>query len=368
MIKGFLEVAAPGEVRGWAYDTAEPRAHLSVDVLCGARMLGRARADLYRHDLEAAGVGQGDHAFVVRWEPALTEADLSLVSARVNCPGRLFHVLPRLVAAPEPKPSLPPIAWPGPVSDPEHRPVFILGAARSGTSAVAHALLTAAGYEGNEEGHLFDMLAPLVAGARRFDASKADERLAGRNTTVARVPPEFIDDGLAFIAITAARLLFPTGRWLDKTPYIDMVFLAPRFRRIWPNARFVFMKRRAIENIASRMRKFDFDFAHNCREWATIMEAWLAAREKLSGAAVELDQIDVARAPDQAAERLAGLLGLSETEQGRVAQLLRSERPQQTGVAIAEEKGLEDMGWRPDWVSTFREVCGPIMAAYGYQE
>jgi hypothetical protein len=168
--------------------------------------------------------------------------------------------------------------------------------------------------------------------------------------------------------VTAARLLFPTGRWLDKTPSTNMVFLAPRFRRIWPNARFVFMKRRAVENIASRMRKFDFDFAHNCREWATIMEAWLSVREQLAGAALELDQLDIARAPDQSTELLAGLLGLSATEQGRVAQMLRSERPQQTGAAIEDERGLEKMGWRPDWVSAFRELCGPMMAAYGYRE
>jgi len=368
MITGFLELASPREMRGWAYDGAEPGAHLSVEVLCGARTIGRVRAELYRRDLETAGVGQGDHAFVLRCDPALSEADLSLVSARVNCPGRPVQVLPRFSGAPEPEPFLPPITWPGQASDPEHRPVFILGAARSGTSAVAHALLAAADYEGNEEGHLFDMLAHLVVGAQRFDDSKADERLAGRNTTVARVPAAFIDDGLACIAVTAARLLFPTGRWLDKTPSVNMVFLAPRFRRIWPNARFVFMKRRAVENVASRMRKFEFDFAHNCREWATVMEAWLSVHERLEGAALELDQLDIARAPDQSAERLAGLLGLSTTARGRVAQLLRSERPQQTGAAIEEERGLEAMGWRPDWVSAFRELCGPMMAAYGYRE
>ncbi len=76
------------------------------------------------------------------------------------------------------------------------------------------------------------MLAPLELAARRFNAGKADERLAGRNTTVARVPKGFIDEGLTSIVITAARLLFPTGKWLDKTPSTNMVFLAPRFQRI----------------------------------------------------------------------------------------------------------------------------------------
>ena len=368
MITGFLELASPREMRGWAYDQAEPGAHLSVEVLCGARTIGRVQADLYRRDLEAAGVGQGDHAFVLRCDPALTEADLSLVSARVNCPGRLVHVLPWLVDAPERKLSLSPIAWPGPASDLEHHPVFILGAARSGTSAVAHALLAAAGYEGNEEGHLFDMLAPLAAGARRFDDSKADERLAGRNTTVARVPPAFIDDGLAFIAITAARLLFPTGRWLDKTPCADMVLLAPRFRQIWPNARFIFMKRRAIENIASRMRKFEFEFAHNCREWVSVMQAWLHVHAQLGSAAIELDQLTLAHAPDRAATEIARLLGLSNTEQRRVAQTLASAWPQRTASAVAQVKGIGDVGWSSEQQELFRALCGSTMELLGYGE
>ena len=59
MITGFLELASPHEMRGWAYDQAEPGAHLAVEVLCGARSIGRTRADLYRRDLEAAGWGRG---------------------------------------------------------------------------------------------------------------------------------------------------------------------------------------------------------------------------------------------------------------------------------------------------------------------
>ena len=368
MIEGFLEMVTPREMRGWAFDPARPEAHLAVDVLCGARVVGSASAEMYRRDLEEAGRGEGDHAFVLMLSPPLSEQELDQVSARAAHPGARAQPLARLATPPAPPAEEPPIAWPGQTSDPQHRPVFVLGAARSGTSAVTHALLAGTRYEGNEEGHLLDVLAPLIVTLTQFYAGKTDERSPGRNTTVARVPKAFFEDAFNEMVITATRSLFPQGLWLDKTPSANMIHLAPRFLRIWPNARFIFMKRRAIENIASRLRKFDYDFAHNCREWAQVMEAWLSVREQLDGVAMELDQLDVAREPARAAAAITSLLGLSPVEQRRVAQMLASERPQQTGDTFGEVTSLEKIGWRPDWVRTFREMCGPMMAAFDYRE
>ena len=368
MIEGFLELVTPGEMRGWAFDPARPETHLLVEVLSGARVLGSVQADMYRRDLETAGQGEGDHAFLLTLTPPLSATELEHVSARASHPGARPQPLRRLTTVSEAPPERPPIAWHGRTSDSEHRPVFILGAARSGTSAVAHALLAATRYEGNEEGHLFDVLAPLTVALNGFYASKTDERAPGRNTTTARVPKAFFEDAFAEMTITAARALFPSGLWLDKTPSANMIHLAPLFRRIWPKARFIFMKRRAIENIASRLRKFDYDFAHNCREWAQVMQAWLTVREPLDGVALELDQLTAAREPAEAATAIARLLDLSSIEERRVAQMLAHERPQRTGETFGEAKSLEEMGWRPDWVRTFRELCGPMMAAYDYRE
>jgi hypothetical protein len=267
---------------------------------------------------------------------------------------------------PQPAPAQPPMEWPRATTDTRHRPVFILGSARSGTSAVTQALLTATTYQGYEEGHFFDVLAPLTVALNEFLTTKADEH--GRNTTASRISRTFVDEGLDDIMITVARELFPKGLWLDKTPNTNMIHLAPRFLHIWPNAKFVFMKRRGIENVASRLRKFEYNFARNCREWAAAMEAWLAVRDQLAGSSLELDQATAAREPELAAMRLAELISLSDTEQRRIGQVLASERVQQTGDAAAVAKPLLDMGWRADWVEAFREICGPMMCAFSYTE
>lgn len=366
MISGYFGSVTAREVRGWAYDSADPGAHVVVEIVCGERIVGRTRADLYRRDLEAAGIGAGDHAFLFDCVPPLSEADLPAVAARVPRPGASPLELKRVAPQPDRQPAQPPITWRGPTTDPEHRPVFILGSARSGTSAITEALLASTGYEGYSEGHFFDVLAPLGVALRAYNVTKGEER--ARKTAAARFAPSFVEDGLASIAIDAARQLFPLGLWLDKTPYTNMIHLAPRFRQIWPNARFIFMKRRGVDNVLSRLRKWDGDFPRHCRDWAGAMQAWLSVRDGLRGASLELDQLTLAHEPERGASEVATLLGLSDVEQARMAQALARERPQRTGENVGETVALKDTGWSAEWMLMFREMCGPMMAAFAYGE
>jgi hypothetical protein len=212
------------------------------------------------------------------------------------------------------------------------------------------------------------VIAHLTVALNEFNASKADERLAGRNTAAARVDPLFFQHGIYAVVIAAARELFPSGLWLDKTPNSNIVYLAPRLRKIWPNARFIFMKRRGIENIASRMRKFKPDFAHHCREWTAVMNAWLSVRDQLAGVAAEIDQSLMANDAESVATEIARHLSLSETERTRIARILAAEHPQRTAQGKGGDMSFADVGWTSDQVRVFQELCGSVMQAYGYTE
>jgi hypothetical protein len=183
---------------------------------------------------------------------------------------------------------------------------------------------------------------------------------------VAHVPKKYVQDMLAHGMIVAMRQIFPEGLWLDKTPSVNMIHLAPVLRDIWPQARFVFMKRRGIENILSRQRKFPYDFARNCREWKQAMEAWLAVRPALTGAALELDQHFVATNPAGAAGAIGRLLGLSATETDRLGLALDTVRPQRTGGVFDETLGLAETGWSDPEMQIFDELCGEVMTVFGY--
>jgi hypothetical protein len=371
VIKGFLEFCDPLQVRGWVFVPEHPLELVEVEVLCDGRMIGRVLANVYRQDLEAGSIGQGDHAFIFNFPAPLTAGELDRVTVRAVLTQDETVDLPRLrpaspAAASASAPRVAALNFPEIARDETQHPVFILGSARSGTSAMIGGLIRVTRYTGHEEGHFLGVLAPLLVHLQRYYGSKFDEFVTRSNTMIAQVPQQFMCDAIYHGLIVAMRTLYPDGCWAEKTPNHDMIHLAPRFREIWPNARFIFMRRRAIENIASRLRKFDYNFAENCKEWASAMTAWVGVRDELKGAALEVDQSFMAEHPDEAASAVARLLALDERESNRLAQVLNAERPQRTSATFAEVLSLDAMHWPPENVAVFDEVCGGMMRRFGY--
>ena len=62
-LRGFVDMAGPGVVEGWAQDEADAETPVALDVLRGGRRIGRVLANRYRADLRDAGLGSGCHAF-----------------------------------------------------------------------------------------------------------------------------------------------------------------------------------------------------------------------------------------------------------------------------------------------------------------
>lgn len=232
---------------------------------------------------------------------------------------------------------------------------------------MAQGLLKSGVFEGNQEGHVFDLLAHFSVALRKYYDFKSDDAFGGRDTTLSRVPKEFFRERLDADFIAVAAKLFPTGRWLDKTPNSDMIFLAPRFKKMWPNARFIFMRRRFLENAASRSRKYpEFEFEHHAMEWSRAMEAWLQAKPHLQGAAIEIDQRFLSEQPEKVANELAGFLSLTGKEEIRLAQALRYDQPERTAAGQWQACDLSDMGWGEAEQKHFAQYCGKLMNAFGY--
>lgn len=61
--RGHIDAIRDGHVLGWAQDGAQPRRRLVVEFYAGGVLLGTARADRFRGDLVAAGIGDGKFGF-----------------------------------------------------------------------------------------------------------------------------------------------------------------------------------------------------------------------------------------------------------------------------------------------------------------
>lgn len=368
-IQGFVDAVEPFQIRGWVHDKASPHRSVTVEVLLRGEPIGRVNASLYRQDLEQGGIGSGDHAFIFNFDKKLEPADVRQVNVHAYRLDGSFEILKAAaqIDAEPAAPERPVIHFEGVVADPTQHPVFVLGAARSGTSAVAQALLKLTRFSGNQEGHLLDLMAHLSVALNKFYIEKTDEHAPGKDTTVSLVPREFFQGKLNEMFIELIRQVFPGGSWIDKTPNSNMIYLAPRFLEIWPNSRFIFMKRRFLENVASRNVKFPGQgLEHHSSEWSRVMTAWLNVRDQLKGAAIEIDQRLLLRSPDQASEAIATLLGLSDVEATRVHQAFLYDHPERTSNKRTADLDIGKMGWQQEQMECFRQACAEVMASFGY--
>ena len=370
MLKGFLEAVERFQARGWGFDTDQPDRHLEVEILVGGQRVGTAVADGYRADLEQGGIGGGDHSFVFNFAQPLGPDALDNVTARVAGFGNatLQRWQEVAVEGGEAPQQAQQVSFSGVSQDDTQHPLFILGAARSGTTAITQAMLKATRYRGYYEGHLLDLLAEFYVTLDRFYSIKGDEWSdPHRFTTIKQVPVQFFREGFEGVAIDAMRSVFPDGWWLDKTPTANMIHIAGRLRHIWPQAKFIYLKRRAFENLASRSRALaSRTFDVHCREWADAMQAWRQVRSQLAGCALQIDQHYLAGSSDQAAAEIAAFLQLQPDQAQRFRQALSVDRPERTSPNFLQAYDASELGWSADQWKMFDATCGAELDAFGY--
>jgi hypothetical protein len=226
--------------------------------------------------------------------------------------------------------------------------------------------LLAGGYNGYREGNFLTLL--------RVIEVVTDRHRATFGTPAGKVLAGCLNwDNLKADLFDVLKLhvdaLNPASPWLDKTGNPEMIEAIPLLMRLWPAAGFIFAKRRAIENVVSRLKKFpEHGFEYHCRDWARNMAAWRAVRDQLGARCVEVDQQDIARGPGEVAGKLASFLGLGSEARERMQRTFARDRPQETEAGSSMRVlDIRDTGWTAQQREIFLRLCGPEMDHYGYR-
>jgi Phytanoyl-CoA dioxygenase (PhyH) len=82
-IEGHIDQASPGAIEGWIADRKHPAARLEIEVVHGDAVLGRCVADLYREDLQEAGIGDGRYGFKFPLPIVLARSEVTKVGVRL---------------------------------------------------------------------------------------------------------------------------------------------------------------------------------------------------------------------------------------------------------------------------------------------
>lgn len=71
-------------INGWIIDQKNTGDHVRLNFMLGGYRFLDTTADVYRADLKAAGVGNGDHSFSVRFNPPLTDEEIASLEVSLN--------------------------------------------------------------------------------------------------------------------------------------------------------------------------------------------------------------------------------------------------------------------------------------------
>lgn len=226
--------------------------------------------------------------------------------------------------------------------------------------------LFAAGVSGFREGNLLGLLKPLYDRIDNHFASFADP---SGQTLISQIQSESFKRAVRDFIKRELDRLNHRRPWLDKTCNCEAILVVPDLIEMWPKCRIIFARRRAIENIQSRLIKFsERDFKYHCLDWARNMSGWRRIRDSLEPwRYVEIDQRDVILRPETVAQAIASLLALDDETIARMKGAFVRLRPQQTAPGTAERvTALDKTGWTRAQMADFNQICGPEMQAYGY--
>jgi len=257
-------------------------------------------------------------------------------------------------------------------------PVFIMGRQRTGTSITWRALRVA-GLRGFPEGHLwFD----LVEAFARFRNPSYQENVRQEIFTLGSGRNRALEQRFALMMDRFQRdfLGGDLVRWVDKSPGVHAVRLAPMVAELFPRAQFIFMMRNPITTVNSavhyvpRNREDEplvrddkplYVYRTTCQHWVRVMELWRQVRPLLGERALEIAQEEIVERPVQVSERLAAFLGIPESAR-ELADVFQSRREN----TAFPDREVGDFFYPVDWTGeqkrVLAEVCGEEMALWGY--
>ena len=191
----------------------------------------------------------------------------------------------------------------------DHRPIFVAGCGRSGTTFLGEQLGrladTVVTPESQFKLRLFTT-GELDATSRRLGAWGLDSQVLSRASAMGQV------QGMQFLVDSYAKRvgIRPAQRWVDHTPSNWMI--APLLASIYPGAQFVHIVRdvRGVASSVSRTSWAPMTLRRLERWWCGAVIGGLGMESLLQDRTIRIRYEDLVCRPEEAVARLADFLGL----------------------------------------------------------
>lgn len=187
-----------------------------------------------------------------------------------------------------------------------------------------------------------------------------------QGTLLARIPESNWHEQINIVFRGIVEKYSPEAFIVDKTPTIEPLYALEHIQGMWPDAKFIYCRRRGIDNVMSKQRKWpDRPFENHCREWAAVNDLWDEKKKSLRSEWIEVDFFDLFDNGQEVAGRIGKLLALTSAEIELSANRLGATRPQDSSSDMTFVR-LSDTGWTDEQSNLFTRICGATMERCGY--
>ena len=239
--------------------------------------------------------------------------------------------------------------------------VFILGPARSGTSAMFYAMQDVFGLDGEGESHIMPIFQRVAYTFARYAESFEGATGVLANRLDAGAFRQLITDHVC----NEYGRIFLYGRFVDKTPGAEAIAGIPLIHDCFPDARIFLMRRSGIEVVQSHIQKFNAEFQDACEAWAACMAAILEVQKAGVGVLL-LDQHDLASSPYTSAAEIATYMGFPEKIQPLAEFFANNKVDRMSQHGWGTQLTLEDVPWTDEQKAMFERMCGSYMRAFSF--
>lgn len=333
MLRGHIEAFSSLEITGWIFSQEAAAEGVDLRFSVDGVTLAAVRANQFRPDLEMAGLGTGHCAFQMIFDPPLTPDQF--LRGRLSLAGTgLAFDLPRPEA---PRPTV------GAVPDTGLK-VFIVGAPRTGTSALYGALRNTFNLPGPGEGHVIPALSHALHSFRTYIERF---RQVEQDVLIRQFPKRGFEEVMFDFFRSFYLERFGGSGWVDKTPSDEAVHGAVVIGTLFPDSKLIITTRGLLETVASYRSKFGSTVEEGARVWLSVKEGI----ESLKRAGVDfltVDQRSLESDPEGVARAIATYLGKPERSVS-LANNLRVRFMDETSLSSPRtELRLENLDWTPE--------------------